>query len=252
MTFPANIDCKIAQDLLVGYVTGEVSPETRTWITQHLDRCADCRQALAQYTAATGALHQVPLMTPPADPGRRTLGRMRRAVWVIVTVVVLCIAITAGSVIYAVTNFRRWTNMPVDQPVPPTAYSTELAAKAVDLSALGLTWHSVTVEPETARLSYTDAAGHPIRVELTRADDTAGARRAFRNWSGSFHSKLTSAETNVGENWTAKFRSQGQYCYGWQHNNWLITISVPEKAPNPAELRDQIRDLLFTEIRALQ
>jgi hypothetical protein len=252
MTFPSNMNCKIAQDLLVAYVAGEVSPETRAWLTQHLDRCPDCRQALAEYTDATGAVHQVPLMTPPADPGRRTLGRMRRAAWVVITVVVLCLAITAGSLVYVLSNFRRWTNMPADQPVPAATYTAEQAAGRVDLSPLGLTRTGIYPGPDSTQVTFKDGAGNTVRVEFTRADDTAGARRAFKGWNESFRTKLASAETNVGDNWTAKFRSQGQYLYGWQHANWLVTICVPERAPQPAALRDQIRDLLFTQIRGMQ
>lgn len=248
MAVPNHVTCKIVQDLLIGYVAGEVSPETGAFVTAHLDQCPACRQALAQYTDASHSMQQMAPPAPPADPGRRTIGRVRRAVWVIVGVVALCLALTAGTVTWALVNMRGWTNMPYDQPVPGVAYTEQQVAEKVDLTSLGLGRPEIGKGPYGTLASYAGLAGRPVRVEYTREDP----RDAFNRWSNSFRTKITSVEMNVGGHPTAKFRSGGYYYYGWQQDGWFITIAVSETAGQPTVLRDQIRDQLFSAFRALQ
>jgi hypothetical protein len=67
------MNCTEIRPLISAYYDGEATPEERALVQQHLPRCEDCRQALAEYRAIGSDLRGLPVPVPPAG--------LRRDVW---------------------------------------------------------------------------------------------------------------------------------------------------------------------------
>jgi predicted anti-sigma-YlaC factor YlaD len=257
MTVPSELECPIAQDLLVPYVADEVRPETKAWLNAHLSRCESCRTALAALTDAAGAVAQAPAPPVPADPGRKLVGRVRLTVWIIIAAVVGMLALTGGSVYFGIQAITKLSGMDVEHPVPTADVSPAQVLAKLDVSDLGLKVDPAaktaslvpTIAADAATLAFRNASGQPVYVEAIRQQTAADARRGFENFFNSFRSRTLSVQTILPSHAIAKFRSQGQYLYTWQADRWLFVISVADGITDPVPLRDNVRDHLFQAIR---
>lgn len=249
MALPSVLECRIVQDLLVGFAADELHPDTRDWVTLHLNRCGECQQALALYTTAAAALPEAP--APSADPGRRLVGRVRRGVWVLGTAVALCAIVTVTSVYAGVAAIRRWGGLPADMPVP--AYNVDAVELIRNLPMPALT--GCCVEKERIELQdegliiYQDAAGNLIDLHFEWYIDNEAAEAAFQRWQGSFKVRSASVANETPNFDITKFRSGGDYYFGWRRNNWLIHYEIPDQVENPVRLRDEMRDYLYSALK---
>lgn len=249
MAIPAELECKIVQDLLVGYVAGEINPETRDWITRHLDQCRTCRSALAQYTDASAALPPAPPLSP--DPGRKLLGRVRRSVWVVLAALLLSLGLTGGSLYWVFTAGRDLAGLPAEMPVPSPALSLRDVADRIPAPD-GLMLAATGGSLDRAELQFENPDGSRALVELHKYPTSALARPAYDAWVRSFHSRMLSVAYDTADQRITKFRSGGQYYYAWQREGWFVTITVPGDAPEPVALRDRVRDHLAQVFGQLQ
>lgn len=246
VAMPKEMECYLTQDLLVPYVAGDIRLETKAWIDAHVSRCAACHAALRETAEAAGATIQVPPPMPPADTGRAVVGRVRRNVAILVGVVVICLALAAGSITFGVQALRKLADMPADLPVPSASVTPVEAVRQTDLRHLELTAGETQVFRDGVTQLYTTPGGQTVTLQVQRFDTESDASQAYRAWNGRFRVKTTSVEFNLGSGSSAKFLSQGQYHTGWQRGPWLIIISVPKETPSAADLRDAIRDSLYT------
>ncbi|HWI60909.1 MAG TPA: zf-HC2 domain-containing protein [Symbiobacteriaceae bacterium] len=244
MTAPDKLDCKLTQDLLIGYVAGETSPETRDWVTRHLDRCDDCRQTLAEFSSAGPQLPPAPL---PSDlPGLRLTRRIKLGVSVLLAIVLGSLALTGGAIWWALTQGRQLADLPADLAVPPAVMAPREAASQTPVPS-GMTLQNATDLPDGVQYRFTNGA----RFELRQFADAKAAERAYNAWNRSFHVRTMSVSYDY-PGGTAKFRSGGQYYYAWQREGWLVVIAVPDTVQDPAGVRDQIRDGLVSAFTALR
>lgn len=244
-----SLDCKLTQDLLVGYVANEVSPETREFVTRHLDRCDECRRALAQYTQPAPGWAPAPV--PTADPGRRLVGRLRTRIWAVIGVVVLSLGITAGVLVWVFTAGRDAAGLPADMPVPSAAAAPRNVAEGVKLPD-GMALDGITDGPGRAFALYTLPDGKTGSIEYRRHDGADQARNDYDAWFRSFRVRSMSVEYNLPSERIAKFRSGGNYYYAWQREGWFIIITVPGDTSDPTAVRDQLRDHLQALIPTLR
>ncbi|HYG59445.1 MAG TPA: zf-HC2 domain-containing protein, partial [Symbiobacteriaceae bacterium] len=120
MAMPAQLACHIAQDLIVAYVLGDLRPETAAWVSEHLQSCPSCQEAVRQAQEAAGGVKRA-APPPPADAGRNLVGRVRRRVRLLVTVVVGCLLLTGVTGIYLWRNpevYAGLTGLITDMGVP--------------------------------------------------------------------------------------------------------------------------------------
>lgn len=239
MAVPKQMECAIAQDLLVPYVAGDVRPETRAFVEAHVSRCTPCHTALAETAEAAGATVQVPPPALPADPGQKVVSRVRRNILVLVGVLVLCVALTAGSVVFGISALRKLTGMPAEPPVPNAGLEPAAAAELVSLARLGLTAMSPTPIPNGVQVVYLKD-DEVITLTFQQFDTYSDGSRAFHRWNDQYRVRMLSAEFNTTRSNSARFRSGGNYYYGWNRGLWLVTMEVPGAVTEPAQLRDQI------------
>ena len=76
------LSCEVVSDLMVVYVSGEASPETRRLVEEHLSRCPTCEKALGDSRAVEQALAELDRGEEPAN-GQEFLTRTRRLVYAI-------------------------------------------------------------------------------------------------------------------------------------------------------------------------
>lgn len=250
MSSEPRLACALAQDLLIPYVSGEVSEVTRRWVEQHLHDCADCK---GSYEASQSDAAPVALVTehlPPADPGRKLLRRVRLTLLGLLTLILL-LAVGVAGLSWTIMKARQVANVPVGHLVPRAELSALKAVEA-DLSSLGLRLTSTSPSAlqapgfvEGATANYETANGELIQVAAYRFETAEAALRHNKNWFNGFGIRTLSFSTQSRGEWVAKFRSGGHFYYGWSAGEWAIRISVPNELSEAANLRDQIRDALF-------
>lgn len=245
MAVPKELECALVQDLLVPYVADDVRPVTRAFVEAHVSRCSPCHTALTETAEAAGATVQVPPPVLPADPGQKVVNRVRRNMIVLIGVLVLCVALTAGSIFFGIGALRKLAGMPATPPVPPAGLEPATVASLVDLSRLGLKQERIETSANGVRIPYyTD--GKQVTLAFQRFESEREAARAFHAWNNSFRVRTMAVEFNTPSGGSARLRSQGSYHYGWNRDVWFVTIKVPESVPEAATLRDQI----FTALQA--
>jgi hypothetical protein len=242
LTAPDNNSCHLAQDLLIPYVAGDVRPETIEWMNRHLDGCSSCRASLAELVQETDVL-QCPAPVPSPEPGRRLMGRVRRQVILIIGVVIFSLAFATGGIIWGVSAMRNWQANPENHPVPAEGVTPEQAAQ-VNLTSIGLTSQDVTAVENGMIARYETQSGQIVTVRFYKHPSPYWAREAFKAWDRSFSTRMMSVRTDSGTVGASRFRSGGHYYQGWHDGRWFINIQIPEKAQNPAGLRDAIKDRL--------
>jgi hypothetical protein len=252
VAMPLELECHIAQDLLVSYVAGEVSPQTLDWMNGHLSRCDSCRTALAALTDMAGAVAaQAPVDPASPDPGRKLVGRMRRTIWLVIAGVILMLGITAGSVLFGIQAIQKASGFDVAHPAPVAGVTPEQVLADLDLSRFALASDPLRQRQNgtgQAELRYADHSGNPVIVQAVRLDSVSHAHDRFEAWFNGFHTRILSVETSFGNRAMAKFRSQGNYWYAWQTDRWMFVIAVDQRVKDPAALRDMIRSDLFEAI----
>ncbi|HYF91953.1 MAG TPA: zf-HC2 domain-containing protein [Symbiobacteriaceae bacterium] len=250
MALPSELECRIVEDLLVGYAAGEVHADTRDWVTLHLNRCAACRQALAQYTAAAAAIAPEPPPEPSAEPGRRLVGRVRRSVGLLAGVLVVCVFVTIGAVYFGIGAVRRFAGLPADMPVPQYGRTPTEVVRELPMPAL--TGCCIEVErtelPDFGSIIYQDDAGHEVELRFDQYDSLSAAATAYDRWQREFRVRTSSVSTETPTFDITKFKSGGSYYFGWRRANWFIYYSVPEAVENPVRLRDELRDFLYMNL----
>lgn len=231
-------ECHLVRDLLVPYLAGEVSPETIAFMNGHLDRCPDCRAALAALTGDAPA-PVTPPAAPSPDPGRKLVGRVRKQVILLIAVVVTSLALAVGGLVWGISAFQRAVNDPTRHPVP--AYSTAPATAAkVDLSPLGLTPDGVDQIADGAVAHFRTSTGQPVTLAFYLHASPNRAKRAYDDWKSGFHTKVTSVAFESGSVGSTRFLSGGHYYQGWHDGSWFVTVDVPDTVPQAAELRAEI------------
>jgi|GEM_PF-2530356 len=242
-----KMECYLVRDLLIPYAAGDASQQTRAWVEQHVAGCEPCREAFAE---AIGLAAMPATPQPPVAPSQRLLKRVR--ITVIGTVALIAILIMAvGGLTWSISQVKRLANMPEDHAVP-TATVSAREAVSVDLSPLGLE-RAGTAVAETGFPGFTDGAearytavdGTEIQLSAYRFTDARTARRFESDWEERFRMvqmRLTSRNSTQS---ATKFHSGGAFYYTWSKEGWFVVLQVPESAPDPTTLRDQIRDLLL-------
>jgi hypothetical protein len=243
-----QLQCHVVQDLLIPYIAGDVSQETRVWVDGHLNGCDPCRNILVHLQRLAGAMRE-PAPPLPADLGRRLLSKIRRDVRLIIAIVLAVLVLGGASLFWGISLVRHLSNMPDDHPVPPASATVNEALNAfwqpIGLNQRG-TW---PVEYGRAvALSGPDGRSAAV-VEIRKYDSPAEARAAFNRWDSSFHVKLSSVSFALPSRSVTRFRSGGDYWYGWRAGPWYIVIQVDEKTPDAGKLRDQVRDRLIQSIQ---
>lgn len=244
-----ELQCHLLRDLLVPYIAGDVSEPTRNWIDQHLADCDECRHALAEWSG--DQLPAPPAVAPSAVPGQRLVRRLRLTVWGVLGII-MALLLAIGGLTWSVAAIKRVAGLPDVHPVPLRSLQAAQAA-AVDLAPLGLSQTDLTTESfpvdgfdEGATATYANPQGQQVRVSAYRFVDAKAARRFVdRTWVGLFPSRMFSFENKVGSKSVGKFRSNGDYYYSWSADGWFIAIAVNGAMSDPAQVRDQVRDLLF-------
>ncbi len=238
-----ELDCYLVRDLLIPYAAGDASQPTRAWVERHVSRCSECRCAFEEVTGT-----HLPVAAPPPPPsaGQHLMRRVRAAVRLVVALILL-LALGIGGLIWTIGAMKRVGNIPDVHPVPADSTSAREAV-TVDLTAAGLHAEGVSEDPQRAT-GFQDGAvarfTNQVQVWAYRFEYARQARLFGGKWEEQFESKAMSMNSRTWDRSAGKFRSGGNYYYTWSNNGWFIVIAVPESVPEPAELRDQIRDLLF-------
>lgn len=254
MTERDKLACHLAQDLLIPYLAGDVSNETRGWLEQHLSECADCRAALGMARPAlpsAGAPSGQPTEAghePTTAAAEKLLRRVKTRNTVIMAILILAavsLISLMGLTFWGMSVFRSFTlPLPADHPIPAASVSPKDVAGA-DLSSLGLTPAGTNVDGQSASAIWLDPANHRIRVAFTRSATAAAADRAFQSWVSQFPIRIASWENHRPGRSSVMARTPRTYIYGWQTDNCLVTIQVPSGAAEAASLCTSIRDALF-------
>ncbi len=72
------MNCRLCIELLIDYVSGEMSDEDRGHLKQHLDRCPPCLVYMQTYEATIRLTHELPREAPiPPELEQRLLTFLR-------------------------------------------------------------------------------------------------------------------------------------------------------------------------------
>ncbi|MGE5673768.1 MAG: zf-HC2 domain-containing protein [Mycobacterium leprae] len=287
MSIPKELPCHLAQDLLIPYVAGDVSTETREWLEEHLRSCNACRAAYEATNRSADAV-SAPPPAPVGDPGRRVLGRMRRNIFVVVAAVLVAVGLGGGALFWGIQALRNVAGMPAYHPAPVDGIQPIDVVQKLDLSDLGMNkqlaeGRAIRVNPPAkAQQSLViqspqimimpgvllagspgqaDAGvqqeafflfnGQPVLVYAFRADTAKAAHDALQKWHGTFHVFIAEFQFDRPDESAMRFRSGDWSYYAWSRGNWAFVIEVPASLPDQATVRDQVRDRLIRTIQEL-
>ncbi len=233
-------ECFVVQDLLIPYLAGDVSAQTRDLVNAHLDICPACRGALDQLVQPAPALHS-PGSAPSQEPERRLLRRLGRHIWLGIALLATFVLLTVGLAV----SLLVVTRMPLSQPpAPPAALAAKQLAE-IDLSVLGLRRVGVDERDGGALATYQDRYGHMLTIEFHKYENAGAAQATFTGWKHQFKTK-TSAISTERSNWgSMKLKSGDTYYHAWYTDNWFIKITVPDEIPNAADLRNDLHEHLL-------
>jgi len=71
--------CKQCAELLIDFVSGELSPELCAHIREHMGQCGPCERFLVTYTTTITLTHKLPPVPLPAELVKRLQAAMRDA-----------------------------------------------------------------------------------------------------------------------------------------------------------------------------
>ena len=79
------IDCNVINDLILVYVSGEASPQTRQLVESHLATCPDCGKAIERARLAEAMLVKWDVPKEKSVNGRHFIGRLQQIFFVVST-----------------------------------------------------------------------------------------------------------------------------------------------------------------------
>ena len=227
--------CHLVRDLLVPYMAGDVSPETRTWVDEHTAGCPDCRAAVAEMAA----MAPPPPPSPSVETGRRLAWRVKRQVILLWAAVFFSLTLAAGGFIWGHGGFGRHQADILPHPVPSYAVAPERAAR-VNLAHLGLEHVAVEAVPDGALVRYTDASGQTAAtLAFYRLSSPYRARVRYGEWKQGLASGTVAAEMDLGSVAFIKLAAGGSYYQGWHDGRWLVVVQTASP-----DLGDRIVDRL--------
>ena len=162
----------VAQDLLSSYLDGDLSPQERDQVDEHLTSCARCREELAMLRLTLDALHDLPELTAPVgftDAVMQRIGEEASTVDETSAASAKPVAPSGQAKVVPIDRERRW-RVPVWAPV---------ALAAAACVAVGMVWWvqswrwgaDETFAPTASKAEFSESMGADALADAEMAGE---------------------------------------------------------------------------------